>query len=297
MVMVAGRISGADDGYPELLRRIEDPPDPLWVLGSIPTGPGVAIVGTRRATRYGLGLAHAMGAAVGRAGWPVISGLARGIDGAAHRGCVEAGGRGYAVLGSGTDVWYPAEHQRLGEELVAGGGGVMSEYPPGTRPAAWHFPARNRIISGLSAVVVVCEAAEKGGALITARLAAEQGREVFAIPGDVSRSTSMGTNLLIRDGAVPILGCDDLIEGLSLLLGSPPGDRSGVGGGGDSGDRQGMGGLDIPEGSSTVDEIIDANGGDVGGVLAVLGRLAAVGVIEISGGEVRRQTGFTRAGE
>ncbi|HEX2153522.1 MAG TPA: DNA-processing protein DprA [Acidimicrobiia bacterium] len=264
-------------GYPESLETIADPPARLWVLGSIPEQVGVAIVGTRRATRYGLSLARDMGAAVGAAGWPVVSGLARGIDGAAHRGCVEVGGTGVAVLGCGVDIWYPREHQQLGESLIAGGGAVISEYPPGTHPEPWRFPARNRIISGLSAVVVVVEAAEKGGALITARLAAEHGREVFAFPGDVSRRTSVGTNLLIRDGALPVLGSDDLIEALSLVMGPPPaGARK---------DREPLE-IDIPVGGATLEEVIEANGGDAGAVLATLGRLEAAGKIGIESGEV-----------
>ncbi|HZI38387.1 MAG TPA: DNA-processing protein DprA, partial [Acidimicrobiia bacterium] len=138
-----------------------DPPERLWVRGSLPVAPCVAIVGTRRATRYGMGLARQMGRAVAGAGWVVVSGLARGIDGSAHRGCLDGGGPGIAVLGCGIDVWYPPEHQALGEDL-AKEGAVVSEYPPGTRPEPWRFPARNRIISGLSAAVVVVEAAEKG---------------------------------------------------------------------------------------------------------------------------------------
>ena len=201
-----------------------------------------------------------MGRAVAGAGWVVVSGLARGIDGSAHRGCLDGGGPGIAVLGCGIDVWYPPEHQALGEDL-AKEGAVVSEYPPGTRPEPWRFPARNRIISGLSAAVVVVEAAEKGGALITARLAAEQGREVFAVPGDVDRKTSVGTNLLIRDGAVPVLGAGDLVEALSLVLG-PPRVRQAI-------DLA----LDLPRDGATVDEVIEANGGDAAEVLQLLGRM------------------------
>lgn len=272
------RIRRSDAGYPEPLTSIADPPDGLWVLGTLPEVMGVAIVGTRRATRYGLGLARTMGAAVAHAGWSVISGLARGVDGAAHRGCLDAGGVGVAVLGSGIDVWYPPEHRDLGEELVAAGGAVVSEYLPGTRPEPWRFPARNRIISGLSAVVVVCEAAEKGGALITARLAAEQGREVFAVPGDVSRATSMGTNLLIRDGALPVMGPDDLVEALSFVLGAPPADRENAAGA----DL----GLAIPPGGASVESVIEANGGSPADVLAHMGRLEAEGRIVVRDGDV-----------
>lgn len=273
------RVRRGDDGYPEVLESIADPPEALWVRGAIPGGVGVAIVGTRRATRYGLGLARELGAAVASRGWTVVSGLARGIDGAAHRGCVEAKGVGVAVLGSGVDVWYPKEHEELGESLIDRGGAVISEYPPGTGPEPWRFPARNRLISGLSAVVVVVEAADKGGALITARLAAEQGREVFAVPGDVQRRTSVGTNLLIRDGALPILGADDLIEALTLVMGPPPIDA--VGGGGT--DLA----LEIPPGGATIEEVVELNGGDAVRVLPLLGRLEAEGRLRIEADEVR----------
>ncbi len=151
----------------------------------------------------------------------MVSGLARGVDGAAHQGTLDAGGVGVAVLGSGPDVWYPAAHRRLGEALVAAGGAVATEYPPGAPPEGWRFPPRNRIISGLAAVVVVVEARTDGGALITARRGLEQGREVFAVPGDVDRETSAGCNLLIRDGAHPVLGPEDLVAAVSLVLGPP----------------------------------------------------------------------------
>ena len=155
-------------------------------------------------------------------GWPVVSGLARGVDGAAHRGGLAGPTPGVAVLGSGVDVWYPAIHRSLGQDLLDAGGAVVSEYPPGTRPEPWRFPLRNRIISGLAVAVVVVEAWPDGGALITARYGLEQGREVLALPGDIDRDTSVGCNLLIRDGAHPVLGPDDLIEALSLLTGTPP---------------------------------------------------------------------------
>jgi DNA processing protein len=145
--------------------------------------------------------------------------LARGIDGAAHEGTVAAGGRGVAVLGCGIDVAYPPEHAFLGERLRGLGGAVVTEYPPGTPPEGWRFPPRNRIISGLTAAVVVVEAGVKGGALITAGAALLQGVPVFAVPGDVGRASSHGTNLLIRDGAHPVLDADDLIAELELILG------------------------------------------------------------------------------
>lgn len=274
MVTTVAIVSRGDPGYPAQLEEIADPPDRLWVRGTLPATPAVAIVGTRRATRYGLSLAREMGRAVALAGWVVVSGLARGVDGAAHRGCLDGGGAGIAVLGCGIDIWYPPEHQRLGEELVAGEGAVVSEYPPGTRPEPWRFPARNRIISGLSAAVVVVEAAEKGGALITARLAAEQGRDVFAVPGDVHRETSLGTNLLIRDGAIPVLGAADLVEALSLILG-PPRTHTDV-------DLP----FAMPYDGATVEEVIAASGGDTAEVLQSLGRMEAEGRVRIEAGQV-----------
>jgi len=164
------------DSYPPWLAAIPDPPDLLFVRGVLPTSPGVAVVGSRRATRYGVNLAKAFGAAMGRRGAVVVSGLARGIDGAVHQGVVEAGGQGVAVLGCGLDRWYPVSHRRLGEALLENGGGVVTEYPPGTVPEPWRFPVRNRIITGLSRVVLVVEAAVGGGALISARASATRWR-------------------------------------------------------------------------------------------------------------------------
>ncbi len=206
-------------GYPDHLDVFDDAPDVLFVRGTLPKVPGVGIVGTRRCTAYGLELAEAYGRAVAETGWLVVSGLARGIDGAAHRGMVSIKGVGVAVLGCGIDVTYPREHRRLGEQILEAGGAIVSEYPPGSRPDAWRFPPRNRIIAGLSAAIVVVEAAKTGGALITAMKAAEYGIPVFAMPGDVDRRTSEGTNRLIRDGAFPVLDPDDLIEELDLMYG------------------------------------------------------------------------------
>lgn len=206
---------GGDD-YPHWLATIPDPPDLLFVKGRLPVRAGVAVVGSRRATRYGLNLAKTMGGAMGRRGLTVVSGLARGVDGAAHQGVVEARGTGVAVLGSGPDRWYPVSHRSLGESLLKQGGAVVTEYPPGTVPEPWRFPLRNRIITGMSRVVMVVEAAVGGGALISARLGLEQGREVVAIPGDIDRATSRGCNELIRDGALPVLGTSDLLEFLEM---------------------------------------------------------------------------------
>lgn len=219
-------IPATDRGSPVGLAELEEPPD-LYVVGNLSSRPGVAVVGTRRATRYGLELAEWFGAAIAGAGWTTVSGLARGIDAAAHRGCLRAGGHAVGVLGTGIDVRYPKQNARLHDEIVSSGGALISEYPPGTPPDRWRFPARNRIIAAISAAVVVVEAARTGGALITARLAAELGRPVFVVPGDVDRVASEGCNRLIRDGAAPVLGPGDLIEELSLVVGPPHSHREG----------------------------------------------------------------------
>lgn len=199
------------EDLPHLLQQIHDPPDLLFVRGTLPSTAAVALVGSRKASGYGLQVARAFGSTLARHGVVVVSGLARGIDGAAHEAVVKSGGCAVAVLGCGIDRWYPAAHRRLGEQILHEGGSVVSEYAPGASPRAWRFPVRNRIISGLAEAVVVVEAAEQGGALITARLAADQGRTVLAVPGDLDRITSAGANRLIRDGALPVLGPDDLV--------------------------------------------------------------------------------------
>ena len=268
-----------DHVFPEHLADLPDSPDLLFVRGAMALDPGVALVGSRNATSYGLGLARAYGAALGSAGWPVISGLARGIDGAAHQGTVDVAGRGIAILGCGLDVWYPSEHRSLGEELLGAGGAIVSEYPPGAPPLGWRFPPRNRIISGLAAAVVVVEAAKHGGALITARRALEQGREVLATPGDITRSTSVGCNLLIRDGAIPVFGPDDLIEAISLILGPPPVSTKAV----PTGDElfESLGPL-----GSSIDALASALGLPVSEVLARVTRLETNGLVVRSGAMV-----------
>ena len=217
-------------GYPPTLGSVPDPPDVLFVRGDLPVGPAVAVVGTRRCTAYGRRLATEYGEAIAAAGWVLVSGLARGIDGAAHTGTVTAGGAGIAVLGCGIDIAYPPEHRVLADRLIDAGGAVVTEYPPGAAPEPWRFPPRNRIISGLSSALVVVEAGVTGGALITAGYALAHGIPIFAVPGDVRRDSSRGCNLLIRDGAHPVLDPDDLVEELSLVLGPPVGVASNLGG-------------------------------------------------------------------
>jgi DNA processing protein len=275
-------VMSGDAEYPDHLAGVPDAPDVLFVKGRLPSSPGVAVVGTRRSTRYGRSLASAYGEAIASAGWMVVSGLARGIDGAAHRGVVTVGGTGVAILGSGPDVVYPPEHRELHDALLDAGGAVVSEYPPGVPPNGWRFPPRNRIISGLSAAVVVVEAPVTGGALVTAAAALEQGRAVFAAPGDVDRDTSRGCNLLIRDGAFPVLDPGDLIESLSLLreLPRPDGDPAG---GGDDPVLAAVG----PAGS-TLDEICEATGLSASQALSRVARLEVAGLLRRSGGFVVR---------
>ncbi len=208
-------IAIADDGYPAWLRAIPSPPAVLYCDGLIEPQDrrAVAIVGARQATPYGLRITETLARELSGAGFTIISGLARGIDAAAHRAAMDAGGRTIAVLGCGLDVDYPPEHARLREE-IAGHGAVLTEFPAGTPPKPSHFPQRNRIISGLSLGVVVVEAAEDSGSLITARRALEQGREVFAVPGSIDAPLSRGPHGLIKQGAKLVETVDDIIEEL-----------------------------------------------------------------------------------
>jgi DNA processing protein len=206
-----------DSEYPSRLGRYPDHPRWLFSKGSLSDAPSIGIVGSRACTSYGAELAERYGEAAAGAGWAVVSGLARGIDAAAHRGAIGASGSCVAVLGSGIDVVYPRSNHSLHQQILEGSGSVLSEFPPGTRPDGWRFPTRNRVIAGLSDVVLVVEASERGGALITARIALDYGVPVYAVPGDVDRPTSEGANRLIRDGAFPIFGPDDLATVLSLV--------------------------------------------------------------------------------
>ncbi len=211
-----------DADYPRALTTIPDPPEQVWVRGrdevlfGLSAGLAVAVVGSRDATAYGLSMAGRIAAGLAGLGIPVVSGLARGIDAAAHRAALESGGMTVAVLGAGVDRIYPREHCDLAER-VAARGLVMTEFPPGTPPLGHHFLRRNRIISGLTLAVVVVEAAERSGALVTARLAGEQGREVFAVPGPAGASRSAGPHRLLREGAGLVESVQDLIDALPPL--------------------------------------------------------------------------------
>jgi DNA processing protein len=202
-----------DSQYPELLAATADPPLGLFVRGRIEERPTVAIVGSRKATPYGLQVARLLGEELGKAGVVMVSGMARGVDEAAHRGALAAGGPSWAVWGAGPDRIYPPEHGKLAEKLAATGA-LITEYPPGTPPRRHHFPERNRILSGIARAVVVIEAAARSGALITARLAMEEGREVLAVPGNIFSELSVGPNTLLRVGARPLLTPRDLFEAI-----------------------------------------------------------------------------------
>ena len=203
-----------DAEYPDRLKNIYDPPCLLYVKGRLPVFDEtvtVAVVGTRDCTPYGIQCAEKLSYGLTNGGAIVVSGLAKGIDAAASRGALRAGGMTVGVLGNGIDVHYPAESRYLYDD-VAAAGALISEYPPGTEPAKQHFPARNRIISGLSLATLVVEAPEKSGALITAETANEQGRDVFAVPGPIDAPASVGCNRLIRDGAGLVSDAWDILE-------------------------------------------------------------------------------------
>jgi DNA processing protein len=206
-----------DESYPGRLKEIDQPPPVLYIRGEyLPDDLfAVAIVGTRRVTPYGRQITEEMSSFLAANGITVISGLARGVDAIAHQSTLKAGGRTIAVLGSGVDKIYPPEHRGLAEQMMERGA-IISDYPLGTPPDASNFPPRNRIISGLSLAVVVIEAGETSGALITAEFAAEQGREVFAVPGSILAPQSKGTNKLIQRGALPLLSMNDLMQALDL---------------------------------------------------------------------------------
>ncbi|MFA7467031.1 MAG: DNA-processing protein DprA [Desulfotomaculaceae bacterium] len=206
-----------DEDYPEQLKNIFDPPPVLYLRGNRNSlrDMSVALVGSRQASPYGLSVAESLARDLAAAGVGVVSGMARGIDTAAHQGAIKSGGRTVAVLGCGVDVVYPRENVKLVEE-IASTGAVISEFPPGSRPEPWHFPVRNRVISGLSRLVVVVEATEKSGALITANVALEQGRDVMAVPGQITAPYSRGPNNLIKQGAAVVLSAGDIMAELGM---------------------------------------------------------------------------------
>ena len=205
-----------DEGYPERLLEIYDPPAVLWGRGSLELlgRPGIAVVGTRQPSPYGAGMAEMLSRDLAMRRLTILSGMARGVDTAAHKGAVDAGGKTVAVWGTGIDVIYPKENKKLAESIVASGGTIVSEYPLGTFPAPQNFPVRNRILSGMSVGVLVIEAGEYSGTRITARCAMEQNRDVYAVPGNVTNKNAWGPNTLIKQGAKLTATWEDVWEDL-----------------------------------------------------------------------------------
>ncbi len=266
-----------DTGFPPLLARVSDPPLGVFVRGELPAGHAVALVGARRATAYGREVGEYLARELALAGVTVVSGMARGVDAAAHRGAVAAGGTTVAVWGAGPDRIYPAEHAGLADEIAAHGC-LLTEYPPGSPPVAHHFPERNRIIAGLAEAVVVVEADERSGALITARLALDEGRDVLAVPGSVFSRLSAGPNGLLRAGAAPVLSADDVLAALGLAPRAATPSTAGAG----------LSDL-IPAGEAvSVDRLAAASGKPVAEVLE------ALLVLELSGKVAREADGRYR---
>lgn len=217
-----GAIILNDETYPRFLKEITDPPYVLFVQGELPKEERVGalgVVGTRKMSSYGQTVLPPIVAECARAGLTIVSGLALGIDGLAHATTIDNGGRTIAVIGSGIDrtSLYPWQHRQLADRIVASNGAIVSEYPPGTPPVAYHFPARNRIISGLSLGVLVAEAPQKSGALITAFSALDQNREIFAIPGPVNHPNAWGPHNLLKRGAIPVTEAQDILHALPIL--------------------------------------------------------------------------------
>jgi DNA processing protein len=274
---------GRDDtAFPPLLGAIHDPPPGLFVRGEAGLdalrGATAAVVGARACSPYGSHVARMLGRELAAAGLVVVSGLARGVDGEAHRGALEAGGTTVAVLGCGIDRDYPAAHRELAGRIRASGL-VVSEYAPGVEPAPWRFPARNRVIAGLSAVTVVVEARDRSGALITADLALEEGREVFAVPGEITSALSSGTNDLLKLGAAPLTRPEDVLELFGLVGGSTEAVEVGA---------TAAKVLErLRDGPASPDELARSTGLDAGSLAAALTELELAG-IAVSGGGVYR---------
>ncbi len=272
--------------FPTLLRAIYDPPPKLFVRGTaaedVLTRAAVAIVGARACSPYGAQVARRLGSDLAAAGLVVVSGLARGIDGEAHRGALEAGGTTLAVLGCGIDRDYPAAHAELARRIRENGL-VVSEYEPGVEPAPWRFPARNRVIAGLSAATVVVEARERSGALITADLALEEGRDVLAVPGEITSSLSAGTNALLKLGAAPCTCAQDVLD----LFGLEPEERTAPA----VGESAAAVLAALP---AAADEIVAATGLDAQAVAVALAELELAGLTCEGDGMFRAGVGASR---
>jgi DNA processing protein len=274
--------------YPPLLHDLPDPPAVLFGAGRSETlvllaeDPAVTVVGTRRASPYGTEVAYALGRGLGASGIPVVSGLALGIDGTAHRGCLDGGGVPVAVVAGGPDVVYPRRHRSL-HERVREAGLVLSELPPGTEPYRWSFPARNRIMAGLARMTLVVEAADPSGSLITAEFAKDLGRCVAAVPGRVTSSLARGTNNLLKDGATPISGTEDVLDELfGVGVRSAPPARPPRPARMDPVLRSVLEATEIHD---SVEGVAEATGGSIAETRAAMGRLEAEGYL------VRRDLG------
>ncbi len=282
--MTIRRLLRSDPRYPPLLAAIHDPPSSLWLRGeaepALLSQTTVAVVGARACSGYGRAVARSLARVLGAAGVVVSSGLARGIDAEAHRGALEAGGLTVAVLGCGIDRDYPAAHAELGRRIVESGGLIVSEYEAGVEPAPWRFPARNRIIAGLCRATVVVEARERSGALITADFALEDGREVLAVPGEITSALSAGTNGLLRLGATPVTCAEDVLESLGI-------DPMPMSGGADLDGASGAVLEALRPGAATADELVRLTGLDPGAVAGALVELELSGRVSIEDGEVR----------
>ncbi len=277
-------VARTDALFPARLASVHDPPPGLFLRGEAPaevlSRPAVAIVGARSCSDYGAHIARTLGRDLAAAGIVVVSGLARGVDGWAHRGGLEGGGPSVAVLGCGIDRDYPRAHSSLAAQL-ADTGLVVSEYPPGVAPAPWRFPARNRIVAGLTSATVVIEARERSGALITADLALEEGREVLAVPGEITSSLSKGTNALLRLGAIPVTCSADVLEAIGVAV--PDHERT----------RRPTGVVAavlaaVDGGAVTADEISRAAGIDPAAAAAALTELELAGLVSATAGIYRR---------
>jgi DNA processing protein len=270
------RIARRDPAFPSLLGAIHDPPAQLFLRGSADASllsrPAIAVVGARACSSYGRSVTRSLARDVAAAGLVVVSGMARGIDGEAHRGALEGGGRTIAVLGCGIDRDYPAAHRDLAAR-IGRRGVIVSEYAPGVEPAPWRFPARNRIVAGLAAATVVVEARERSGALITADFAMEEGREVFAVPGEITSSLSDGTNALLRAGATPLCAVADVLESLGLAAAARMAAADPL--------------LDLLP--ATADELARTAGRDAGELAARLAELELEGAVTVADGVYRRE--------
>ena len=286
-----GVIGYFDPAYPEVLRQIPDPPLALWFTGALASlthAPAVAVVGSRRATPEGLALARRLGRGLAEAGITVVSGLARGIDAAAHRGALDAAGSTVAVLGSGADVIYPAGHRDLAGEVV-GRGSLVSELPPGTPPLPRHFPLRNRIISGLSRAVVVVQASDRSGSLITARMALEQGRDVLAVPGGVAAGQHRGCHALIQDGARLVETVEDILDEIGWRPEGAARRRDPSDASANPQADLGLAAHMTPGAPADLDALATRTGRDAGDLLAELVRLELAGrVARLPGGQFVR---------